>query len=83
LALDAAYMSTPESQETFVRIGCGAGVGLLVGLGTIVGTVSYWADSTVALVCVVTLSVIVCGLLGWRFGDRFFHSLHKWIGWFR
>jgi hypothetical protein len=73
----------PESQEAFVRIGCGALVGLLVGAAIVVGTVSYWANSVAALVYGVGLSVVVCAFLGWRFGDRFFHSLHKWIGWFR
>jgi hypothetical protein len=82
-SLGAAEMSTPEAHETFVRIGCGALVGLFLGLAIVVGTVSYWANSISALVCVVALSVAVCALIGWRFGDRFFHSLHKWIGWLR
>jgi hypothetical protein len=76
-------MSTPESQETFVRIGCGALVGLLVGLVLVVGTVSYWANSSVAFAGVVGLSAVVCSFLGWRFGDRFIKSVRKWIGWFR
>ena len=82
-SLDAAAMSTPSSQDTFVRVGCGALVGLLVGLAFVVGTVSYWANSIAVILLVVSLSVVVCGLIGWRFGDRFFHSLHKWIGWLR
>jgi hypothetical protein len=76
-------MSTPEAQESFARIGCGALVGLLLGLAIAVGTASYWANSISALVCVVALAVVFCALIGWRFGDRFFHSLHKWIGWLR
>jgi hypothetical protein len=76
-------MSLPNSQETFVRIGCGALVGLLVGLPIVVGTVGYWANSIAVILWVVALSVAVCALIGWRFGDRFFHSLHKWIGWLR
>ena len=82
-SLDAAAMSMPDSQETLVRIGCGALVGLLVGLAIIVGTVSYWANSIAVILGIVALSVAVCALIGWRFGDRFFHSLHKWIGWLR
>jgi len=73
----------PETQEAVVRIGCGALVGLLVGAAIVVGTMSLWANSVVAFAGVVGLSVVVCALLGWRFGDRFFHSVHKWIGWFR
>jgi len=82
-SLDGAEMLTPESQETFVRIGCGAVVGLLLGLGIVVGTASYWANSISTLVWTVVLSVVVCAFLGWRLGDRFFYSLHKWIGWLR
>jgi hypothetical protein len=76
-------MSLPNSQETFVRIGCGALVGLLVGLAIVVRTVGYWAKSLAVILCMVALSVAICALIGWRFGDRFFHSLHKWIGWLR
>jgi hypothetical protein len=75
--------SKPESQEAFVRIGCGALVGLLVGAAVVVGTVSYWANSSLAIAGVVVVSVVVCAFLGLRFGDRFFHSVHKWIGWLR
>ena len=82
LALDPAYMSPPDSKDTFIRIGCGAMVGVLVGMLIVVGTLVYWVNSITALVSVVALSVVVCALVGWRFGDTFFHSLHKWIGWF-
>jgi hypothetical protein len=58
-------------------------VGLLVGAAIVVGTASYWGNSSVALAGVVFVSVVVCAFLGWRFGDRFFNSMHKWIGWFR
>jgi hypothetical protein len=76
-------MLPPDSQETFVRFGCGALVGLLVGMSIVLGAIVYFANSIVALISVVAFSVIVCALLGWRFGDAFFHSLHKWISWFR
>jgi hypothetical protein len=73
----------PGSEEAFARIGCGALLGAVVGAAIVVATVSYWADSLAAFAGVVGLSVLVCALLGWRFGDRFFHSVHGWIGWFR
>jgi hypothetical protein len=75
--------SKPESQEAFVRIGCGALVGLLVGAAIVVGTAGYWGNSMVAFAGVVVVSVVVCAVLGRRFGDRFFSYMHKWIGWFR
>ena len=56
-------------------------VGLFVGLALLVGTVSYIENSMVELVLSVAGSVVVCALLAWRFGDRFFQALQKWIKW--
>jgi uncharacterized protein YacL len=75
-------MATRDPQDTIVRIGCGAIVGLLIGLALLVGTASYFANSIVDLIFIVVGCVVVCAALGWRFGDRFFQGLHKWIGWF-
>ena len=80
-SLDAAAMATPDRQDTIVRVGCGAVVGLIVGFALLVGTVSYLANSIVELVVVVAGSVAICAALAWRFGDRFFQALHKWIRW--
>ena len=80
-SLDAAAMATPDREDTIVRVGCGAVVGLFVGLALLVGTVSYFANSTLGLVSAVAVSVLVCAVLAWRFGDRFFQALHKWIRW--
>lgn len=74
-------MPTPERQDAIVRVGCGAVVGLFVGLALLVGTVSYMANSVAELVLVVAGSVAFCAVLAWRFGDRFFRALHKWIDW--
>ena len=74
-------MAAPDSQDAGIRIGCGAAVGLVVGLAIAVGTVSYMANSVVELILVVAGAVVVCAVLAWRFGDRFFQALHKWIGW--
>jgi hypothetical protein len=75
--------SKSGSEDAFVRVGCGALVGLVVGVAIVVSTVSYWADSLAAFAGVVGLSVLICAVIGWGFGDRFFHSVHRWIGWFR
>jgi hypothetical protein len=74
-------MPTPDPQDSIVRVGCGAVVGLFVGFALLVGTVSYVANSIVELVLIVAGSVVVCAVLAWRFGDRFFQALHKWIRW--
>jgi hypothetical protein len=75
-------MSLPDFPETVTRIGFGAIVGLVAGFIFVVGTASFYANSAGAFVIVVGLSVAACSFLGWRFGDRFFQSLHKWIRWF-
>jgi len=49
-SLDDAEMATPDRQDTIVRVGCGAVVGLIVGFALLVGTVSYLANSMVALI---------------------------------
>ena len=74
-------MAMPDSKDTIVRVGCGAVVGLFIGFALLVGTVSYFANSFVDLVLIVVGCVVVCAILAWRFGDRFFQSLHKWIDW--
>ena len=56
-------------------------MGLVVGLILVISAGGIYLNSAVAMGGVVTLSVVVCAYLGWRYGDRFFHSLHKWIRW--
>ena len=80
-SLDAAAMAPPDPQDTVVRVGCGAVVGLFVGFALLVGTASYFANSLVQLILTVAGSVVVCAAFAWRFGDRFFQALHKWIDW--
>ena len=56
-------------------------MGLFVGFALLVGTVSYEANSKVELILIVAGSIVICAVLAWRFGDRFFQALHKWIRW--
>jgi uncharacterized protein HemY len=65
-----------------VRVLCGAIAGLLLGAVLVVGTASYYANSVTSLAAVVAISVTVCALLAWRFGDRVLQSVHKLIQWF-
>jgi uncharacterized membrane protein (Fun14 family) len=80
-SLDDAEMATPDRQDTIVRVGCGAVVGLIVGFALLVSTVSYLANSIVGLILLVAGSIVVCAVMAWRFGDRFFQALHKWLRW--
>lgn len=76
-------MTRADLPESATNIGCGAVVGLVVGLIVVVGTGTMFLDSAIAMGVLVVLSMAICGLLGWRYGNRFFHSLLKWIGWLR
>jgi TRAP-type C4-dicarboxylate transport system permease large subunit len=70
-------------EDSIVRLGCGALVGLFLGVAIVVGTLSFWANTTAAFVVVVALSIVIGAWLGWRYGNRFFHSMSTWMGWFR
>jgi hypothetical protein len=74
-------MSTRDSPEALIRIGCGAFIGLMVGFILVGATLSFYAGSVEMLV-VVGLSTVVCAVLAWRLGDRFYRSLSKWLRWF-
>jgi len=52
-----------ESGETVARIGCGAIVGLVIGLCLVVGLVGTFLSLAVAIAVVVVLSMIVCTVL--------------------
>lgn len=55
----------PESEpgETAVRIGCGAIVGLVMGLSVVGGPAGTFLGSTVAMGVVVAVSIIACAAL--------------------
>jgi hypothetical protein len=79
--LDVADMSTRDSPEAPIRIGCGALIGLMVGFILVGATLSFYASS-LAILVVVGLSTVACAVLAWRFGDRFYSSLIKFLRWF-
>jgi hypothetical protein len=67
--------------EQVARLGCGAVVGLLLGVVLVVNMADAFY-SRAAMGVVVFVSVVVCSWLGWRFGDRFFHSIpQRFRGW--
>lgn len=70
-----------DAEDTVVRLGCGAVVGLFVGLVLLVGFGTQFLRSRWAMGVLVLLSVVVCADLAWKMGDRFFHSMHNWIRW--
>ena len=79
--LAVANMSTRDSPEAPIRIGCGALIGLMVGFILVGATLSFYASS-LAILVVVGLSTVACAVLAWRFGDRFYSSLITFLRWF-
>ena len=71
----------PPIAEQVARIGCGAVVGIFLGIALVVNMAGEFSSGA-EIAVVVFVAVVVCGWLGWRFGDRFFHSIPKWFrGW--
>jgi ABC-type antimicrobial peptide transport system permease subunit len=71
-------MSARDSPEALIRIGCGAFIGLTVGFIIVAATLSFYASS-IEVLLVVGLSMAVCVVVAWRFGDQVYRSLSKWL----
>lgn len=69
----------PIRAELATRLGCGALAGLLVGAVIVVSGAVFF-DSLLARAATVLLAAVICAVLAWRLGDRFFHHWHKWLG---
>ncbi|CAN1209541.1 hypothetical protein TUMEXPCC7403_04915 [Tumidithrix helvetica PCC 7403] len=70
-------MSSPKrfDMQTFmVRFGCGFLIGGLVGF---FGSISYSGSPLLGFL----IGGIICGLLAWRLGDRFWANFRSWMGW--
>ena len=74
-------MNPPDRMEKGLRFGCGGLLGLVVALylmfrfwraPTIEGTL-FWGGLAV--------TVLVCGGLAVRYGDRFFEEVIDWFTW--
>ncbi len=77
-SLAVADMSTRDSPEALIRIGCGAFIGLMVGFIIVAATLSFYAAS-IEMLLVVGVSVVVCAFLAWRLGDQVYRFLMKWL----
>ena len=66
---------TPDAFEIKVRFGCGALLGLVVGLGMCVGLSPL---STLGACMLVGIPVVACGASAACFGDSFWAHLH-WL----
>lgn len=66
---------TPDAFEIRVRFGCGALLGLVVGLGMCVG---LWPLSTFGAYMIVGVAVAACGVGAAYFGDSFWANL-RWL----
>ncbi|MEE3717599.1 hypothetical protein V2H45_12615 [Tumidithrix elongata RA019] len=71
-------MTSPKrfDMQTFlVRFGCGFLIG---GLAVGFGTIGFFSGS---LLPGFLIGGIICGLLAWHLGDRFWENFRSWIGW--
>lgn len=64
-----------DAFERKVRFGCGALLGLVLGLGL---CVRLWPLSAFAMGALVLLVIVACGLCAVRWGDRFWAHL-RWL----
>jgi uncharacterized membrane protein YccC len=68
----------PHAEEKLIRFGCGAFMGLLLGLLVVFALLAPGAWMTAA---VLLFSAICCGWLALRYGDPFWYKLAKYIPW--
>lgn len=61
---------TPDGTESVMRIGCGGAFGLLLGASLLLFDPLGSKGANIGFLIVFAL---VCALLAWRFGDRFWH----------
>jgi uncharacterized protein YacL len=67
----------PDKLEKGIRFGCGAVLGLLVGV--YVG-IDYFLieNEMVAFIATVVCIALVCGILAMKQGDRFWETIKSW-----
>lgn len=70
----------PEALEKRVRFGCGALLGLFIGLS---GGLSWWVANGVGFWLLLLVPVVICGWLASRRGDRFWERIGPWLWWWR
>jgi anaerobic C4-dicarboxylate transporter len=73
-----------DPKDSVIRIGCGATLGVLVGLSLIINVVlSPWAVPAWLIVLILTAAIAALAALGYIYGDRLFHFAHRWLRWFQ
>ena len=68
----------PDAEEKVIRFGCGAVLGLLLGLLAVFGLLALSNWITVAVLFV---PAACCGWLAMRYGDAFWYKLAKYVPW--
>ena len=74
-------MNPPDRLEIGLRFGCGGLLGLVVGL---YGMFRFWRarDADAAWFWgIIAVTVVVCGGLAVRYGDRFFEKVSDLLTW--
>ncbi len=68
----------PHNDGKAVRFGCGALLGLVVGVG---GAIRFSSSSALLPVLSILATALIFGLLSARHGDRFWENLSRTLRW--
>jgi hypothetical protein len=71
--------SSPTDSAASVRLGCGALIGVVLGVPLALSAMISGFGMLAA--AEVVACVMVCAILSRRFGDRFYETLAKWWTW--
>ena len=69
---------TVDAPEKFIRFGCGALIGLGLGVWCMI-EVAETAVSRAVFIAVAVVLAAVSGILAVKQGARFFHRIHEWF----
>jgi hypothetical protein len=72
--------SSPRNSATGVRLGCGALLGVVLGVPLVLSSAISYGSALISAAEFMAC-VTVCAILSWRFGDRFYEMLAKWFFW--
>ena len=64
--------------ETGMRIGCGALLGLGIGLFTAFRPLRFHDMTVPMLIALPVAFALICAFLGYKYGDEFFQKFHDW-----
>ena len=64
----------PDPTEKKIRFGCGASLGLVIGVGA-----ALTLHGSTAIVLMILIPIILFGVLATKYGDRFWCWIKDWL----